>query len=152
MDFDACDHKIRQIIIKAGEIIRQAKGLPEEKNITVIYNETAPLFGIIPIVISSNIASHLPTPEENARQNPNHPSVQVCPKCGKKSYFLYGICGKCKDSEGGIYKTMFQCFECKHQDKSKESMVVWLERLGIDFRTQTKKSLGIKTLTDNGIK
>lgn len=152
MVFDVCDHKIRNIIISAGQIIRQIKGLPEEKNITVIYNETAPLLGIVPVQLLSNMINKFPTVEESARENPNHPLVQICPKCGKKSYFLRGICKGCKDSEGGKYKTIFQCFECHHQEKSQEPMVVWLDRLGIDFRTQSKKSLGIETVTDDGLK
>lgn len=152
MKFDPCEHKIRQIVIKAGKIIRLLKGLPEENNITTIYRETAPLLGLQPIQLSSKIANSLPTIEESAREDPNSPLVQICPKCGKKSYVLHPICKGCKDSEDGKYKTIFQCFECKHEEKSKEPMVVWLDRLGIDFRTQSKKSLGIKTMTDNGLK
>lgn len=152
MAFDPCEHKIRQIVIKVGKIIRSLKGLPEENNITIIYNETVPLLGLYPTQLSSKIVRNLPTVEESAREHPDSPLVQICPKCGKKSYFFHSICPKCKDSEGGIYKTIFQCFECKHQEKSKESVVTWLDRLGIDFRTQTKKSLGIKTVTDDGLK
>jgi len=152
MAFDACEHRIRNIIIRAGKIIREAKGLPEEKNITVIYNETAPLFGFASIQLSSRVIGHLPTAEESARDNPDSPLVQICPKCGKKSYFLHGLCRNCKDSEGGKYKTIFKCYECHHEEKSKEPMVVWLDRLGVDFKSQTKKSLGIETITDDGIK
>jgi len=152
MAFDECDHRIRNIVIRTGKIIRQIKGLPKEKNISILYDETAPLLGLIPSNLSSNNYNHLPTPEESARGNPNSPLVQICPECGKKSYVLRGLCRSCKDAEGGIYRTMFECFECKHKERSKEPMVVWLDRLGIDFKTQSKASLGIKTVTDDGLK
>lgn len=152
MDFDLCEHRIVQLIIRAGNLLREAKGLPEEKNITIIYNETAPLFGIIPKQHSSREADHLPTPEESARVAPQNPYVQTCPECGEKSYYMVAICSSCKASEGGKYKVQFDCFKCMHSEKSEEPMVVWLERLGIDFGTQTKASLGIKTLTDDGLK
>lgn len=150
MSFDLCEHKIRSLIIRAGIEIRRLKGLPEEKNITVIYNETAPLLGIAPLPLSSKEMNHLPTPEESVRENPN--LAEICPKCGQKAYFLRDLCRGCKDAEGGKYKTVFECHKCHHKEKSEESMVVWLERLGIDFKMQTKKSLGIKTLTDKDLK
>jgi hypothetical protein len=152
MQFDPCEHQLRNFIIKAGVIIRQLRGLPDEKNITILYEETAPLFGITPAPLYSSDVDHLPTPEESARENPQSPFLQICPKCGRNTYLLKGLCGGCKDSEGGKYKSIRSCMDCKHQEKYEKPMVVWLEELGIDFSTQTKKSLGIQTVTDDGVK
>lgn len=149
-----CEQRIRLIIIQAGKIIRELQGLPEELNVTILYNETAPLFGIMPYLLTStpDAIEHLPTPEESARANPDNPYVLHCPACGRKSYFFTELCKNCKASEDGKYKVQFECFECHHIEKSEERLVVWLDRLGIDFTTQSKESLGIKITTDEGIK
>jgi predicted amidophosphoribosyltransferase len=94
----------------------------------------------------------LPTPEESARANPDHPMVNICPVCRKKSYYLTSICRSCKESEGGKYKTVLECFECHHKEKSEDPIVVWLDKWKIEYKTQTKASLGIGTLTDEGVK
>ena len=145
--FDAEEHKERIRIINHGKI-----KWPDEKNITKLYQMACKDLGIEPKSISTSTASRLPTPEESAKENPQGQFSILCPKCNKKSYIILGLCKSCKDAEGGKYKTMFRCYECKHEEKSTEHMVVWLQRLGIDFSTQSKKSLGIKTLTDEGIK
>jgi len=147
MSFNIEEHQERQKIINYGR-----ERWPEENNITILYKKACVEMGIEEKVLTSESVNHLPTPQESAKENPHHPLVQICPECGKKAYTLRGLCRSCKDAEGGIYRTMFECFECKHKERSKEPMVVWLDRLGIDFKTQSKASLGIKTLTDAGLK
>jgi len=75
-----------------------------------------------------------------------------CPSCHKRSLVLHGLCRSCKDAEDGKYKTMLRCGECGYSQRSEDPIVTWLDKLGIEFGTQTKESLGIKTVTDEGIK
>jgi len=147
MTFNIEEHIERQKIIKYGR-----EKWPHEKNINKLYEMAAKEMGVEVKIQNTTKANHLPTPQESAKENPHHSLVQICPECGKKAYTLRGLCRSCKDAEGGIYRTMFECFECKHKERSKEPMVVWLDRLGIDFKTQSKASLGIKTVTDDGLK
>ena len=147
MKFDAEEHTERQRIINHGRT-----KWPNEKNITILYRMACKDLGIEPKTISTAIASRLPTPEESAKENPQSKFAILCPSCGKKSSVLHGLCRSCKDSEGGKYKTMFRCYECKYQVKSTEHLVVWMQRLGIEFGTQSKQSLGIETIIDKGDK
>ena len=147
MVFDAKEHKERLRIITHGRTL-----LPKEKNITILYEVGCKDLKIEHKELNTAVANHLPTPEESARENPQSKFSIICPKCSNKSYVINALCKSCKDSEDGKYKTMFKCYECGNQEKSKEPMVVWLQRLGIDFGTQSKKSLGIKTTTDEGEK
>ena len=158
MAFDICEHKIRQIVIKAGMEIRKAKGLPEEKNITILFNETAPLLGIVPILLSSKDADHLPAPHEMKKEDgtPIIP-LKKCPQCGKKAMEMFGLCRNCKDAEGedgksGKYKVRFKCKECHFQEKSEKPMVIWLQEMGVDFKSISKNALGIRIITNDGIK
>jgi len=158
MAFDLCHHEKTQMVLKAGRIIRQLKGLPEEKNITVLYEETAPLLGIAPERRSSSDSSNLPTPNEMvfADGTPMIP-LQKCPKCGKDSMEIFGLCPTCEDAKGengepAKYKTKFVCKECSYSERSEKHMVIWLQEMGVDFGNQSKKELGIKTITDDGIK
>ena len=145
--FNIEEHKERIRIINHGRT-----KWPQEKNITKLYQMACKDLGIEPKTISTSTASHLPTPEESAKENPQSKFSILCPKCNKKSYVLRGICKGCKDAEGGVYKTMFKCYECNHVEKSKEPLVIWMQRLGMEFETQSKKSLGIKIVTDDGLK
>ncbi len=147
MAFDIVLHQERQRIINYGRT-----KWPEEKNITKLYEMATKELGIEVKVLDTITANHLPTPEESARGNPRSKFSIVCPKCQKKSYILHGLCKSCKDAEGGKYKTMFKCYECGNQERSEEPMVTWLNKLDIDFRTQTKESLGIQTMTNEGLK
>jgi len=48
---------------------------------------------------------------------------------------------------------MWACLQCgKYKDRSEKAMVTWLEEFGVDFGNQSKKSLGIQTMTDEGVK
>jgi hypothetical protein len=154
MVFDPCPHQITKIILKAGAIIRELKGLPEEKNITILYNETAPLFGIEPTQMSSRDADHLPSPAEMRDQDGKFIlPKRNCPKCGGiDSMDLFPLCATCTDAEGGKYKSKWECSRCDHKDISEKAFVQWLDELGIDFRPGMKADMGIKTATDNGLK
>ena len=145
--FDAEEHKTRQ------ELLRYARAkYPDEKNITKLYHLACRDRGIEPTTLSTKIADHLPTPAESAREHPESKFNLACPKCGKRTYVLHGLCTGCKEAEGGTYKTAFRCHECGHYERSKEPLVIWMQRLGIEFGTQSKKSLGVKTITDDGVK
>jgi hypothetical protein len=163
MEFDACEHKIRQIIIKAGREIRRIKGLPEEKNITVIFNEVADLFGVKK-TLTSRDANHLPSPHE--MKNDKGMFIiprKDCPHCGRKEGLsLKSLCRSCIDSEGGKYNTMYSCEEvgpdgkpigCGFKsDKSEKFMSQIMTELNPDWDGGIKKDLGIKTITDEGLK
>ena len=143
MSFDICEHKMKLLIIKFGKFLH-----PEEKNVTRLYLDTCTLLGIAPIETTSLMADHIPTLFESARKVDGHP----CPQCQKNSLFVTGLCKACKDSENGKYKTVIECKECGSKEKSEEPVIVWLQRWGVEFGNQTKESLGIKTLTDEGLK
>jgi hypothetical protein len=145
--FDAEKHTERIRIINHGK-----KKWPDEKNITKLYQMACKDLGIEPKTISTAIANHLPSPEESAKENPKSKFTIICPKCGKRAYFLTGLCKGCKEAEGGTYKTKFSCYECGHSERSKEPLVIWMQRLAIEFGTQSKKSMGIVTITDEGEK
>lgn len=161
MDFDPCEHQKTQIIIKAGAIIRQLKGLPVENNITLLDIETRVLLGIPPGQLNSKMSDHLPSPAEMRTAIgtfiiPNRP----CPKCGKTT-FLNSICQSCEDAkdESGnvVYKSGYTCNKqtggCGFVDeKSGEWITQRLSKMGIEVPTGTKESLGIMTKTDEGLK
>jgi hypothetical protein len=151
MGYDLCLHQITQIILRAGEIIRETKGLPPENNVTILFEETAPLFGIETKKTNSMDADRLPTVADKLAEK----GITIkCPKCEKPTYRMFGICPSCSDSENGKYATKFICSECGGMEKSVKPVAVWLDVLGIDpgERMISKEMLGIKTITDEGIK
>jgi len=153
MVFDACDHKIRQLVIRAAEEIRKAKGLPEEKNITVLFNEAAPLLGVIAATLSSRNVSKLPAPHEMVNEAGKLLIPRRdCPKCGgKECMSLYALCTGCTDAEGGKYLTKWECSLCGHKERFGKAFVQWLDEMGIDFQPGMKADMGIKTATDKGL-
>jgi len=158
MAFNPEIHQVKLIIIKCGKALREAKGLPEEKNITTLYEEASAILGMPTISTTTQDADHLPAPHEMVRENgtPIIP-LRKCPRCGKEAMQMFGLCHTCKDAEGengeiGKYKVKFECKECQFQEKSDKPMVLWLQEMGVDFGMMSKKNLGIKTITDDGIK
>jgi len=158
MVFDPEIHKVKDIIIKCGRALRVAKGLPEELNISILYEEASLALGLPLIATTTADANHLPAPHEMIRPDgmPIIP-LQKCPKCGKDSMEIFGLCPTCEDAKGengepGKYKTKFVCKECSHFEKSEKHMVIWLQEMGVEFGNQSKKDLGIKTITDDGLK
>jgi hypothetical protein len=153
MAFDPCPHKITQVVLKAGAIIRQLKGLPVEPNVTILYNETAPILGVEVVAMTSRDANHLPSPGEMKTQDgtfivPRKP----CPKCGG-SMALNSICPSCTDSEGGKYKSAYRCESCQFIDEKSEKFITQrLTEMGIEVQTGPKQEMGIKTITDDGLK
>lgn len=158
MNFDPQVHKDRIILIECARIRRRLKGLPAEGNITVLYNEICEILGLPLAEISSKDADHLPAPHEMVMPDGKkfkNPS-KVCPKCGKTS-FLSDICQSCKDAENGKYRSGYICDErfdgCGFIDeKTHEFFSQRLSRMGIEVPEGMKNALGIKTITDEGIK
>jgi len=147
MKFNAEEHTEIQRRINYGRT-----KWPSQKNITKLYEMACRDLGVESKIISMPTSNHLSIPEESVKESIQSKLSALCPKCGKKSFTLYPLCRSCKDAEGGKYKVIFRCYECKFEGKSMEPLVVWLERLGIEFGTQSRKSLGIKTITDGGLK
>jgi hypothetical protein len=154
-NFDSCEHRIRQLVIKAAQEIRKAKGLPEEKNISTLFDETAPLLGVAVKQISSIDMPRMPFSYELTDNKTGDFVIprKDCPKCGeKKSMVLAPICASCKDAEGGKYKSLWECLKCGEKEVSEKAFVQWLDELGIDFKSGMKADMGIKTATDEGLK
>lgn len=158
MAFNACEHQITQIVIKVGRIIRELKGLPEEKNITIVYDETAPLLGLAPKKQKSSDADNIPELKDmKSADGMLMIPLQKCNKCGKESMEIFGLCPTCEDAKGengepGKYKTKFVCTQCSYSERSEKHMVIWLQEMGVEFGNQSKKELGVRTITDDGIK
>jgi hypothetical protein len=155
MAFDPCPHQITQIVLKAGAIIRQLKGLPEEKNITTLYNETAPLLGIPVRTMSSRDVNHLPSPAEMVNDKGAFTIPRKdCPNCNEKNtVILVSLCPSCKDSEGGKYHSAWTCQKCGViMEKSEKFLTQVLNEMGIEIPNGSKKAFGIKTITDDGLK
>ncbi len=140
MAFDPMKHKINIILIRCGEQL-----FPGETNITTLAEMTGKLLGVEPEKMTSIETDHLPKPSETGPFFP-------CPKCGNKTLLVFGLCPTCKDSEGGKYAAKLQCQDCKYEEKTTKHIVTILTEFGYDFKNQTKAELGIKTITDNGVK
>jgi hypothetical protein len=184
MAFDPCEHQIRRIVIKAAGEIRKAKGLPEEENITVLFNETAPLLGVFVADLSSVKIDHLPGPYEIGQtpvQNSQASKIskkliehkQICPKCGKKSMELFDICRSCPDFKLG-FRSEWRCIGirdetgkivdmgCGEKVKTNKFMTQWFKEFADadpEFKdlldsagTLSKQEMGIRTVTDTGLK
>jgi hypothetical protein len=150
--FDPCPHLIKMLTINCEREIREAMGLPVEKNLTKLYEDGAAHLGMNLVETNSDM---VPAPRAGAM--PSAPSRE-CPKCklksddGKYSFALQALCSSCKGAEGGKYKTRFVCSNCGYEEKSERPVTSWLTEMGVAFDNQTKQSLGVKTLTDDGVK
>jgi len=171
MAFNQEIHQIKLIVIKCGEELRRAKGLPEEKNISILYNEASMALGIPMIETTTGDADHLPaTHEMKNDQGKFIVPRKDCPQCGKKDSMMLGpLCLTCEDAKGedgapGKYKSMHQCGEkdkdgkivpetgCGYKERFEKHFVQICNELGVDFKGGTKESMGIRTYTDNGVK
>jgi hypothetical protein len=154
MEFDPCPHKMTQLVLKAGTVIRELKGLPKEENITLLYNETAPLLGLAPQQMGSIEANKFPAPSEMT--DPKGKLIiprMDCPECKNEKGMLLGpLCSSCADAEGGKFKSMWKCNKCGYKIKSEQFFTKLLIELGVEFGTGTKEEMGIKTYTDEGLK
>jgi hypothetical protein len=147
LSFNAEVHHERLRILNYGR-----KKWPEEKNITNLYEMACKDLGIEIKPLSASMANHLPTPEESARAYPDSALIQICPGCGEKSYVPKSICQGCKESENGKYKMKLECYRCNHSEKLEKWMVQWMNEKQIEIPDGMKRNLGIKTVTDDGLK
>lgn len=152
--FNQCHHEIKNILIKCGKALREAKGLPEERNISILYEEAIKSLGIPHIETNTEQTNHLPSPAEMKNEEGKFIIPRKdCPICGEKETMLLGpLCQSCKDAEGGKYKTMWQCQKCQYKDRSEKHFMKWMSELNVELPSGSKQSLGIKTYTDNGLK
>lgn len=141
---DPCKDKIARVVVNAGKIIRELKGLPEEKDLTALYKEAAPLLGIrlevSPRAVDRRATASRIIEEKKKLDIPK----KDCPSCGEKECMeLFDLCRKCqKDIK---WKSMWKCLKCGHKEKSEKAFVHWLEEMGINFKSGMKADLGIKT-------
>ncbi len=71
-----------------------------------------------------------------------------CPECNKLMK-LEDLCDSCyRVTEGGKYKSRWKCWTCGYSEKSEKRVSTWLNELNVDYRTQTKESLGIRKVAD----
>jgi hypothetical protein len=158
MVFDPQIHHDRHSLIQVAIIRRRLTGLPEEKNISVLYNEICLLLGLPSIEILSTEADHFPSPGETDGVGKFIVPRKDCSKCGKKEgMLLTPLCVSCKEAEGGKYKSGYTCNQklggCGFvDDKTDEWFTQRLSRMGMEIPTGTKESLGILTSTDEGLK
>ena len=156
MPFDACPHLLRLVLIRAGQLLH-----PEEKDLSVLIRKVSMEMGMggLPPLESFD-ASHTPSPEESLRERRElmrkavrpRPPTKECPQCRQNSFELFTLCRTCQDAEGGKYKTIFVCSQCGFRERSELPTTIWLDKMKQEFEMQTKETLGIRTVTDEGIK
>jgi hypothetical protein len=158
--FDPYPHLIKQIILAFGKIL-----YPEEQDLTVVYEKARQRIGMDPIVTSTSapVAGTISnqgvtaTVEQDAQRMLNLArSMEIeykCPNpnCNSQKVILMDLCRNCKDGQAG-YRSAIECPVCHTREKFDKPIAVWLKELGIDFGMQSKRSLGIRTLTDEGVK
>lgn len=147
MAFDPCLHLLKTVIVNAERECRRLEGKDVEQNITTLYIHGCNRFGVEPITTTSGDAQKLPAPHEM----PNAPKKK-CQSCGRETCNLLQICRACKESENGKYKSMWKCPDCGWMERSEKFITQILNELGVDFSTVPKASMGIMTVTDEGIK
>lgn len=138
--FDECKQKFNLLLARVGAHLN-----PAEKNLTILINEAAKTFGLPPYKISSNQGDHLPPPSETGPFFP-------CPICNKKTLTLTSLCRSCKESQNGRFKSKLDCSACSYSALSEKFVVTILEEFGYNFSSAQKSDIGIKTLTDEGLK
>jgi predicted RNA-binding Zn-ribbon protein involved in translation (DUF1610 family) len=142
MAFDANIHQIKMIVIKCGEHL-----FPEEKNVTTLYHKTSALLGIDKIETNSLMADKIPNVIESMKAQGK---LFPCPKCGEQ-LDIFSLCRSCKEAEDGKYHTKFSCGSCGYFEKSEKFVIDYLNELGIEYKSISKKDLGILTITDKGL-
>lgn len=165
--FDPTPHLIRLILIRCGQLL-----YPEEKNISVLVEKVSEAIGLMPFQLAADHSFRIQAPSQATATEAIKP--HLCPKCGKATVRLFPICQTCVElSEGGKYKTIWACKYqavdargtpminqfglpflgegCGYMEKSEKGTTEWLEELKIPYQNQTKRSLGIQTITDKGV-
>ncbi len=149
--FDPLPHLMNNLVLRCGRVM-----FPKIRELRALYLKTCEAVHMAPIQTTSAMANRYPPPQETA-------PVMACPKCGKMEYRLYNInsgCGGCKkESEDGKYNTKWWCHSdsppetgCGHMEKSEMFLTQWYNELKVEYGNQTKESLGVKTITDEGVK
>jgi hypothetical protein len=163
MPIDICQHRETQILIKVAQALRKLKGMPEQNNVSILHQEGLDFIGMPRPMIDSNNADRPPTTIEQLMAKGYPVPVKNCEACGtKRSVTLTSICQSCKDAVGG-YLSMWVCLRCGWKNKLKKSFIaIWRESLRETGMTEaeidqvipqgTKEALGIKTMTDNGLR
>ncbi len=153
---DICEQKIRQVAIKAAIEIRKAKGLPEERNITRLYEEVAPLLGLSVLQLTTALnGDHLPAPHEMKNKDGKFVLPgKDCPKCGgKKTVFPTSVCRSCDDWKNG-YRSSWSCIikGCGYKELLTTPFTELLDEVAPGWKGGMKMEMGIKTVTDEGLK
>ena len=155
MAFDLCQHQIIQLLIKVGQSVRELRGEQEEKNISILHREALEFLKMpLPVQSTSKEADHLPFAYEVTDQGGKFVIPRKdCPQCFQKgSVVLAPLCQSCKEAEGGKYKSIWTCTKCSWKEKMSKAFIRVLEDLGIASLPEgDKRSLGIKTMTDQGL-
>lgn len=127
-------------LIRRGRIL-----FPDERNLTALIKKTSALLGI-PIQLLTSAS-------------PVHPQIPhkfkpffKCPRCGIQKLSITDICRSCKEPDHGKYNSILSCSACGLTEKSLKHVVTLLQELGHDFSSIRKEDLGIRTLTDEGLK
>jgi len=166
--FDPTPHLIRLILIRCGQLL-----YPEEKNISVLVEKVSEAIGLQPFQLAADHSFRVNSPQQRTMVV-EAIKPKLCPKCGKETVRLFPICQTCDElSENRKYQTIWACkypkvdaggtpmFNqfglallgdgCGYMEKSEKGTTQWLEELKIPYQNQTKRSLGIQTLTDKGV-
>ena len=164
MAFDASVHLETLRLIEVGRQLRIEKGLPEERNVSILHQEGAASEGKEVVKFTSRKVNHLPAPHE--MQNDAGKFIiprKDCPQCGRKDGLsLKSICPSCTDSESGKYHTMYSCEEMGPDgkplgcglktEKSEKFMVQRISEENPNWEGGMKQEMGIMTVTDSGVK
>ena len=125
------------------------KLFPEEKNISTLLKKYFEPHNITPPRFSNTGTRRPPTVQDSMTEKGH---LIQCPQCKAFTLKLFALCHSCKESERGAYKTKLQCDACGYTQRSPKNVIEWLTIFRVDFNSQSKKSLGIKTVTDDGVK
>lgn len=139
-ELNSCDQRVNNILILIGKYFS-----PGEKNITVALKIASEKLGVRVQTIEGG-------KREGLNKFINGGVVFKCLKCGGDGMRVIPLCPTCEASEKGKYKTQLKCALCNFEEKSIKYTVQWYNEFGFDYKSGTKKELGIKTLTDEGLK
>lgn len=140
MNFDICSHNLNRLLIIIGK-----EKFPNIKDDTEAMMAASLAYGIPFQKQVSSKGNKLPGIEETG-------PFFICPNCKEKGLVIYGLCKTCADAEQGKFQAKLVCKLCGHEEKSRKHIVTLFHEFGFDFKNGTKKELGIKTITDDGVK
>jgi len=135
-----CTQYINSILIRCGGVL-----LPDEKNISVLLKYAGDKLMINPGRILSYGKREFVLNEDVG-------PLFKCSKCGEQKLVINSLCGTCKASQKGKFKSQVVCRGCGFTEVSVKFITEWYKEFGFEFKGGSKKELGIKTLTDEGLK